>query len=208
MAIFQNNIFLALLIAAFFYVLLKFNSWVINGFFQITRGEEKELADGKIVSIGKILYPIKKYFDRYDTSEVLFTGSNLRLILHHIVSSTPSLNNSILISLNDKTTITTASKKEWIKQKESVEKRFGVRMEFDGLDIKLFKVDKNYIVSDWIRKPVINCIHCMASVHSIYIFWPASIWLFGFNWWLFIVWPLYMLALVVFNIQTFKDSNI
>lgn len=198
---------MAIVMILFIYGLLKFNSWVINGFYQITRGEEKEMPDGTVQSVGKILYPIKKYFDRHRVNYIQFTGDNLSLILHHIISSTPSLKNTI--SVINGWSFDVHDVAEWEKQKGSIEKRFGIKM---GMGTgKWYVIEKEIkipIIPDWISKPFINCVHCMASLHSTYIYWPAMIMLFGFDLRQLLLWPLYMLALVVFNIQTFKESNI
>lgn len=47
----------------------------------------------------------------------------------------------------------------------------------------------------WICKPLYNCCTCMASLHSIYVYWPLMFYLFTYNYAMIWMWGIYVLAL-------------
>ena len=51
------------------------------------------------------------------------------------------------------------------------------------------------VVGEFFTKPVFGCPTCMASVHSIYVFWPVMLYTFGFGWWEVYLYVLYIPAL-------------
>lgn len=38
-----------------------------------------------------------------------------------------------------------------------------------------------YFQNRWWTKPVFSCLACMASVHSLYVFWPVMWFVYGFH---------------------------
>jgi len=55
-----------------------------------------------------------------------------------------------------------------------------------------------YLGRFW-TKPVCDCPPCMASLHSLYVFWPLVIYLYGFNPIQLLVYPVYVGALSAVN---------
>ena len=51
-------------------------------------------------------------------------------------------------------------------------------------------------LGDFYSKPFISCPVCMASVHSLYFFWPIAISQIGFEWWLI---PAYLVYVPVLS---------
>lgn len=66
-----------------------------------------------------------------------------------------------------------------------------------GSEMILYKIRKwslEYLGKFW-SKPLFTCPTCMASVHSIYVYWPVTILLFGFHVELIYFYVVYVLAL-------------
>lgn len=51
----------------------------------------------------------------------------------------------------------------------------------------------------WVKKPLIECVSCMASVHSMYVYWPWVVWCGQMGLKALLVYPIYVVALSGLN---------
>lgn len=51
----------------------------------------------------------------------------------------------------------------------------------------------------WLKKPLIECVSCMASIHSLYVYWPWVIWQGQLNLKSMLIYPIYIIALSGLN---------
>lgn len=64
-------------------------------------------------------------------------------------------------------------------------------------------IEKN-VKSEFIKKPLVSCIKCMASVYGAITFWPTVLIVFGFAWWQVPVFVADVFILVTLNWWIYK----
>lgn len=179
-------------------LLLIFSAIAINGLHITTRGETETLPDGSTGKINdmiffKLLQLVRKEKVK---RKIYYQDEELKKLTRLILKKMPlpmpdSVENSYLrynngrghesVSLWKNTTI------EYLDEKE-------IKLEtgYDDIDkygYVMFYIEYPvYYLPKYIRKPLLECIKCMASVWGSLIYWPVMISLFGFHPYQFGIW--------------------
>jgi hypothetical protein len=164
-------------------LLLISQSIFINGVYQSATGETKKRVDGSDEDSEMILYWLKKFFEQTKTTLVPYKD----LALSNIIQELYNYDKESQILLFDQIEggVIANTYNNWqrflklipqyqancrIKIKNNADWRFFIYKEYE---------DYKYPV--WLRKPIIQCIKCMASFWGALTFWPVVLFLFGFN---------------------------
>lgn len=175
-----SNLFYGIL-AALGYVLLQ--SMFIVGVRIAADDSTEILPNGKQRDrTGMILYPVLKYLSRTKQEKIYYEGSQFT-----------SLVGKIRITIPDLEMIEGGGRLKIIKRGQSlgiyvnkiedalyhIDNR--VKMEIEEGLLRFYRMDEQYRLNKYLRKPILQCPICMASVWSIPSYWIPIIYKFGFN---------------------------
>ncbi|MBP1616109.1 MAG: hypothetical protein H6Q14_2663 [Bacteroidetes bacterium] len=132
--------------------------------------------------MGMILYPVLKYLSRTKQEKIYYEGSQFT-----------SLIGQIRMVLADLDMIEGDSRLKIINRGQSlgiyvnkiedalyrIDNRVKIEIE-EGL-LRFYRMDEQYRLNKYLRKPILQCPICMASVWSIPSYWIPVIYKFGFN---------------------------
>jgi hypothetical protein len=169
-----------------FGTLTVLQAWLINGVSQAAAGDTEILPDGTEKDSEMIFYPLKKeltktrkvryqYFDEQLTKLIDEMKSRYQYAFPEgVIVARPS---NVMIAAKDvenfKIFISKYHDKDLIATQMN---EAGTQWQFTKeYDVKVY--------SKWIRKPIIECVKCMASFWSLVTYWPLVLLVFGFHWW-------------------------
>lgn len=175
-----SMIFYAIL-AALGYVLLQ--SLFIVGVRIAADGGVEILPNGKEQDrMEMILYPVLRFLSRSKPVKIYYEGTEFTKII-----------NRIRMALSDLRMIEGDGKLKIINKDHSlgvyinkIEDAFyhidnRVRIEMEGGLLRFYRMDQQYLLNKYLRKPILQCPICMASVWSIPSYWIPVVYKFGFN---------------------------
>lgn len=141
------------------------------------------LPDGKQRDrMGMILYPVLKYLSRTKQVKIYYEGSQFTSLIGRIRMTLPNID---MIGCYDRLKIISKERSLSIYTNQiedvlyNIDNRIEVEME-DGL-LRFYRMDEQYLLNKYLRKPVLQCPICMSSVWSIPSYWIPIIYKFGFN---------------------------
>lgn len=163
-------------------------SMILNGIKIAASGTTETMPNGKEKDSQMILYPIAKWLDRHYMKRVYYQGEELdKLILtfkkeHPQIMPTNYLHRDAGILFNNDTDVYIMQ--GLVNKKEMM----GIKYELHGRRMVFYKEYKEYRLSKWWRLPTLGCIRCMSSYWSLVTFWLPLLIVFGFHWWMLLVW--------------------
>lgn len=161
-------------------LLLLAQSVFINGVYQSATGETKKRVDGSDEDSEMILYPLKKFFEKQKEVLIKFEHPYLKAAQLEVWSKYKDIIEwkEELLFLHFKGYLNSLEKKRFQK---NLKDSLGIQYKEDDVKLILYKIDTQYVYSKWLRKPIIQCVKCMASFWGALTFWPIVLFLFGFN---------------------------
>lgn len=141
------------------------------------------LPDGKQRDrMGMILYPVLKYLSRTKQVKIYYEGSQFTSLIGRIRMTLPYID---MIGCYDRLKIISKQRSLGIytNQIEDVLYHIDNRIEVEMADglLRFYRMDEQYLLNKYLRKPVLQCPICMSSVWSIPSYWIPIIYKFGFN---------------------------
>lgn len=167
-------------LAALVYVVLQ--SLFIIGIRAAAKGGTEILPNGKHKDSEMILYPILKYLTRTRSNKIYYSDAELAKLMDRIQSLTD------MNFMYDDTRLKIADNEfpltKYANQLKEVLAKIDQKnqLEIDNGLIRFYKMDEEYIVCKYLRKPIIQCPICMSSFWSIFSYWIPIIYLFGMSW--------------------------
>lgn len=184
--------------AALGYVLLQ--SLFILGVRIAAKGGTEKLPDGTDKDSEMILYPLFKYLTRVKRQKIYYSGDEFDKLVERIRSVMSGVDliardNRIQVAKGD------AERASVLKELNGALATIDKKIEVDATAeaIRFYKIDEEYVVNKYFRKPVIQCPICMASYWSTFSYWIPVIYFYGFNFW--------VLYLGVLNICAVSSTN-
>lgn len=179
-----KTIFLGV-IAMLGYLLLQ--SLFILGVRAAAKGGTEKLPNGKDKDSEMILYPILKFLTRVKQVPVYYSGIELEKVLKRIKRIDKKIN---LTAKGEHIQFETNNEDidSFVENLEDVLYQIDENIIFEyqqGNIFRLYKIDEQYVLSKYLRKPILQCPICMASFWSIFTYWIPMIYLFGTPVWLF-----------------------
>lgn len=156
----------------------------INGIYQAATGETKKRVDGSDEDSEMILYWLKKFFEQTKTVLVPYKGYELSKIVNEIYNY--DIHCGIFLFEQLENGVCANTYDYWQRFKKFIPQyqatcRIIIKNDVDWRFF-FYKEYEDYKYSKWIRKPIIQCIKCMASFWGGLSYWPVVLFLFGFNW--------------------------
>lgn len=175
-----SNLFYGIL-AALGYVLLQ--SLFILGVRIAADDSTEILPDGKQRDrMGMILYPVLKYLSRTKQMKIYYEGTQFTNLIGKLRMTQPDLD---MIEGDGRLKI--ISKRQslgiYVNQIEDALYHIdsSVKMEIEDGLLRFYRMDEQYRLNKYLRKPILQCPICMASVWSIPSYWIPIVYKFGFN---------------------------
>jgi hypothetical protein len=191
---------LIFLVTYFLFVL--FGAFIILGAFSITRGKTVTLPDGKKKDVGKLFYPILKWFTRTRVVVIPYDGVEL-------IKKVDELNAKYRWNLAENMHFLSKDIIDKLRIYENID-----AVVLGGNKLYLELITTEDVLSDYIKDPIICCVTCMASVWGTLIYWcsvfiymelngvkPVGILL------LLLVWLAYMLTLAFVTTYLWTKLN-
>lgn len=169
------------------YILFLFVQAIfINGIRISAVGETEILPDGSKRHGEMIFYPLYRFMTQKTYKKVFYSGEEYSLLLTKILDFSKD-------SFNDKESL--------IKSLKFIDSEIKLES-FD--DMQFYKEIEFYKFSKYIRKPIIQCIICMASFWGIFTYWPLIAYLYGINIFTLILWVINTICLSYVNYLVYK----
>lgn len=175
-----SNLFYGIL-AALGYVLLQ--SLFIVGVRIAADDSTEILPNGKQRDrMGMILYPVLKYLSRTKQVKIYYGGTQFTSLIGKIRIALPDLDmiegdgRLKIISKGQSLGIYTNKIEDALYHIDS-----SVKMETEDGLLLFYRMDEQYRLNKYLRKPILQCPICMASVWSIPSYWIPIVYKFGFN---------------------------
>jgi hypothetical protein len=178
---------------------LVFQGFFINGVKLASEGSTELLPNGKEKDGEMLLYPMAKELLRKRICKIFYSGAPLQDIYEYVVTQLPELRDNVRPASSALYFLSAAhldkyrDKLRLLQDKAMFESR-GIKMEIEDSYISFSKQYDEYVYSKWIRKPVIQCIICMASFWGILTFLIPMLIISHFN---PIVIPAYLVNTVI-----------
>lgn len=190
--------------------MLLLNALMIRGVNLILQGRTEIKPDGSELHIGKIGYPIRRYFDEKVLEKVYYEGSQLNNIIKLFGVKLPNFeysehNNNNLILTNEQ-------KINMESNKDLIVSQVGCQIDFDeiktsnneysiGWRVLFYKEYSRYTYPEWFRSIFYDCPPCMSTVWGTCFYWVMVLAIFKLELCpqLFIIWIGYWLALAYTN---------
>lgn len=194
----ETSVFFYGIFAALGYVLLQ--SLFILGVRIAAKGGTEKLPDGTDKDSEMILYPLFKYLTRVKRRKIYYSGDEFDKLVQKLQSLMPGADliardNSIKVTKGEaeRATVLKALNGALVTIDKSIQ------IDHSAETIRFYKIDEEYVVNKYFRKPVIQCPICMASYWSTFSYWIPVIYFYGFDFW--------VLYLGVLNICAVSSTN-
>lgn len=169
------------ILAAIGYVLLQ--SLFIVGVRIAADDSTEILPNGKQRDrMGMILYPVLKFLSRTKQEKIYYEGSQFTGLIGKIRMALPDLEmfdgdgRLKIINKGQSLGVCTNKIEDTLY---NIDNRIKIEME-EGL-LRFYRMDEQYRLNKYLRKPILQCPVCMASVWSIPSYWIPIIYMFGFS---------------------------
>jgi hypothetical protein len=224
-----------ILILLIVYVLFVFiGAAFINGIYIVTRGETEVRPDGSRVDVDDmIFYPFYKMImqEKPDRELIYFTGERLEDLYNRFLKMAPlppadSINHSyvgfhskeqdvvqLYVTAHGEIPMPHGPVELWREYGPEVAKKLGVEIIVERKKVSFYKSYKQYRYSKYVRKPLVECLKCMASFWGTLFFWPVAIMLsryffdVTFDWAMVPAWVIYCFMLAYVNTYLFYKAK-
>lgn len=204
-----------ILILTAFSLLVSLQAWFINGIFICAEGETEKLPDGTYKDSEMILYSLKKWLTKKREKHIYYRNEEFKNLVTDLRKrfqfSLPDANTFreseglfIVFSEKDKSMVNQLMAK---LEKDEGLKSDVHQMEANMFGFSFYRTYQFPVYSKWVRKPIIECVKCMASFWGTLTYWPIMLWVFGFEWWQIPVWIVDMIILVYVNYYWYKKTS-
>lgn len=179
-------------------LLLIFSAVAINGLHITTRGQTETLPDGSTGKINDmIFYPLLQLVSKERRKcRIYYLGEQLeklsRTMLKKMPLPPPDTIEPAYLRYNngrgqDAVRLWQNTSIEYLEEQEI---KLEAEYDLDGQygRVMFYKEYPVYYLPKYIRKPVLECIKCMASVWGTLCYWSVMISLFGFHPYQFAIW--------------------
>ena len=220
-----------LLIYSFaFLILLLIGGMIINGIFIITRGEQEELPDGSSRPVhDMIFYGFYQFImaEAQPPQTVYYRGHELYRLYKRMVKTMPlpaceqiqedsiffekertsvSINATVDTEVTNDTSVRPAVA-IWREYSRDYLDENNIKAQFFNERIMFYREYKRYRFSKFIRKPLVECLKCMASFWGTLIWWGAVLHFIGYDPIQVPLWILYCFALSYVNTYLFYKAK-
>lgn len=167
-------------LAALVYVILQ--SLFIIGIRAAAKGGTEILPNGKHKDSEMILYPIFKYLTRTRLNKIYYSGTEFSKLMDKIqsLSDINFMYDDTRLKLVDSEFPLTKYANQLKEALAKIDPK--IQLEIDNGLIRFYKMDEEYVVWKYLRKPIIQCPICMSSFWSIFSYWIPIVYLFGMSW--------------------------
>ena len=191
----------------------------INGIKGASEGSVEERPDGSKHFTGMVLYPIAHWLTTTKKVKVYYNEKTLYPLITQLLAKYEGKGLAFPKTLSQLNIIKTTDTCHWIKlhfgvkEYELVEQFAKFLLEREGIDYRFHGPLDAVIFFRWydvpvlpaiVRKPLIECIKCMASFWGALTFWPVAIALIGFHWFLIPLFIADVFILVYLNYFYYK----
>jgi hypothetical protein len=194
-----------------FSCLLVISALAINGLYITTRGETETLPDGSIGKVNDmIFFPLLQLVKRESGyKRVYYQGEHLqrltRILLKFMPLPAPDDITDVSLKYNTGKLQAEAACKTWnnttVAYMDERDIKLDAYMSEDGnyCIVQFYKEYPVYVLPKYIRKPLLECIKCMASVWGTLIYWPVVLVVFPFHIAMIPIWVLFCFSLSFLN---------
>jgi hypothetical protein len=186
---FVNLIFL-LSYVAFLFIQAVF----INGVFIAAHGETTTLPSGKKVDSEMILYPLYKFLTQHKIVKDFYPKDK----------SDELMQKARMVMGNLKEDNMTDFYVKIRKGLKVIDPELMLQATIDKVGV--YKEHKEYRFSKYLRKPIIQCIICMASFWGFFTYWPLISYLYGVNYFTIALWVVNTFCLSYVNFLIYKKK--
>lgn len=177
-------------------------AFFINGVHTSMAGETETLPDGSTRDSEMIFYPFKKWLTRKRVRWVAYRSDELTKLIEWMgVRYAKGMPTGINI-YSDYVEIPDPLQRELMKQilrgLGEEKKILGHWVDKDSMLVFGKEIDYP-ILSKWIRKPLGDCIKCMASFYGSLTYWPVVLVFYGWHPWELAVWVVDVVCLAFLN---------
>lgn len=181
-----------LLIIIYFFIswmlYLAFQALFINGIKLAAMGTTEILPDGTERDGEMILYPLAKELLKTKKVQVFYQDEQLAQFYAIFIANFPglaggTLDNFRLNFVNDTQRDNYQQSMPQFKKNANMASQ-GIQVQIGATCALFYKEYNDYVYSKWIRKPVIQCIICMASFWGLFTFLLPALALTNFNLWM------------------------
>jgi hypothetical protein len=218
-----------------FALLLVLGAAFINGVYIVTRGDREERPDGSVVDVDDmIFYGFYKMIMKEKRAKevVYFTGPRLMALYKQFLKLAPlppadvvagdhlefrskpeDVAAQILLTSEGDYPILESAVTLWRDYGPDVASKLEVHMVIENSRISFYKTYKQYRYSKYIRKPLVECLKCMASFWGTVFFWPNAMVLShyfigsAFHWVMIPIWVMYCFMLAYVNTYLFYKAK-
>lgn len=159
-------------------IILRLTAWLlylvvqslfIHGIKLALYGKTEILPDESTADHGMILYPFYKFMTQSIKRKVFFQGQQLVKISNEIRSAFPSI------------AMYSFEHGSFLSQASNIEKQFNLKVSTDNSITQFYREINFYKFPEWIRKPTVECVVCMASFWGMFTCFFPALALYGFN---------------------------
>jgi hypothetical protein len=212
---------------------LLFTAMAINGLHITTRGETETLPDGSTGKVNDmIFYSLLQLVKKEKgTRRIYYQGEELKKLLRITakrVSVPPpdSIADAYLRYDNGRAfqaiTLWKENASDYLGEQDIVidsTERFLGDPAYDNWGVPVGEIPKPYAeicfykeypiyyLPKYVRKPILECLKCMASVWGTLIYWPVMLFFFPFDWLMFPLWILFCFSLSWMNTFLYRKAN-
>lgn len=167
-------------LAALIYVILQ--SLFIIGIRAAAKGGTEILPNGKHKDSEMILYPILKYLTKTRLTKIYYSGIEFTKLMEKLKLHTDIniMHDDEKLKVMDKGFPLTKYVEKLKEALLKVDPK--TQLEIDNSLIRFYKMDEEYVVWKYFRKPIIQCPICMSSFWSIFSYWIPITYIFGMSW--------------------------
>lgn len=185
-------------------VFLLLQAVMINGIKISASGHTEKSPSGEDIDSEMILYPLYKWLTQSQLVKVYYQGPELGRLVEQInkyLSSDYGCNDQVM----------------FVPKEDHFSARFPQLQVMLGHQVQLevflsgsvgfYKELKVYRYSKYLRKPIIQCVICMASFWGFFTYWPVIYFVYGVKYFTFILWIVNTFCLSYINFLIFKANK-
>lgn len=195
----------ALALIAAYLIFLLLQAIFINGIKISASGDTVKSPSGKDIDSEMILYPLYKWLTKHQYVPEYYVGDQLTVLIEKINKAMGYdwKDSVIKVKINTGIENLKASMKQ-VNILVDSEIKYEIN---DDSSISLYKLEKRYKYSKYIRKPIIQCVVCMASFWGVFTYWPLIYFVYGVNYFTFMLWIANTISLSYINFFIYKNHK-
>ena len=195
-----DHLLFALLFIITWLVYLVLQAFLVVGIKLGASGKTEILPDGTEKDSEMLLYPIAKFLLKTVPLKIFYSGEQLGGLLEEMETFVSNLAKNLKFN-GDHVLMVNGLTADNVKTVQaSVEQRFGIKMIVNDVQILFYKEINKFTVPVWLRKPIIECVICMASFWGLFMCLLPGLFVFGFlNWKVYVFYVVNTVALGAMN---------